>query len=168
MDISVMGNKIIDFIKKYRYVVLILVIGVVLMLLPGGSDSDDPPIATTEPTHISMDQTESLTQILSQIKGAGKVKVLLSLHAGEKTLYQTDQDSSTGADSGSVRYETVIVTDGDRAQHGLVQQTVAPEYRGAIVVCQGADDVSVRLAIVEAVSNVTGLGSDRISVLKMK
>ena len=168
MDISVMGNKIIDFIKKYRYVVLILVIGVVLMLLPGGSDSDDPPIATTEPTHISMDQTESLTQILSQIKGAGKVKVLLSLHAGEKTLYQTDQDSSTGADSGSVRYETVIVTDGDRAQHGLVQQTVAPEYRGAIVVCQGADDVSVRLAIVEAVSNVTGLGSERISVLKMK
>lgn len=168
MDISVMGNKIIDFIKKYRYVVLILVIGVVLMLLPGGSDSDDPPIATTEPTHIAMDQTEALTQILSQIKGAGKVKVLLSFHAGEKTLYQTDQDSSTGADSGSVRYETVIVTDGDRAQHGLIQQTVAPEYRGAIVVCQGADDVSVRLAIVEAVSNATGLGSDRISVLKMK
>ena len=168
MDISALGNKVMELIKKYRYVILILVIGIVLMILPGGSDNEETPIAATEPARTSIDQTEALTQILSQIKGAGKVKVLLSLHAGEKTLYQTDQDSSTGADSGSVRYETVIVTDGDRAQHGLVQQTVAPEYRGAIVVCQGADDVSVRLAIVEAVSNATGLGTDRISVLKMK
>ena len=39
---------------------------------------------------------------------------------------------------------------------------------GAIVVCQGGDNATVRLAIIEAVSNVTGLGADKISVLKMK
>lgn len=168
MDINALGSKVVEFIKKYRYVILVLVIGIVLMTLPEGSNSEEATATSTEPTSISMDQTEALTQILSQIQGAGKVKVLLSVHAGEKTLYQTDQDTSTGADSGSVRYETVIITDSDRAQYALVQQTVAPEYRGAIVVCQGADDVSVRLAIVEAVSNATGLGTDRISVLKMK
>jgi len=41
-------------------------------------------------------------------------------------------------------------------------------YRGAVVVCQGGDNASVRLAVVEAVSNATGLTSDRITVLKMK
>lgn len=168
MDISELGNRAMELIKKYRFVILVLVIGIVLMLLPSGSDDEKPSVQTTEPMNVSVDQTEALTQILSQIKGAGKVKVLLSIHAGEKTLYQTDQDTSTGADSGSIRHETVIVTGADRAQHALIQQTVAPEYRGAIVVCQGADDVSVRLAIVEAVSNATGLGADRISVLKMK
>jgi stage III sporulation protein AG len=39
---------------------------------------------------------------------------------------------------------------------------------GAIVLCQGADVPSVRLAIVDAVSKVTGLVANQISVLKMK
>jgi stage III sporulation protein AG len=168
MDISELRNKAVELIKKYRYVILVLAIGIVLMTLPEKVDREETLAVIPEKTGTFTDQTEALTQILSQIQGAGKVKVLLSVHAGEKTLYQTDQDTSTGEDSGTLRYETVIVTDSDRAQHALVQQLVAPEYRVAIVVCQGADDVSVRLAIVEAVSDATGLGTDRISVLKMK
>jgi stage III sporulation protein AG len=39
---------------------------------------------------------------------------------------------------------------------------------GAIVVCQGGDQPTVRLAILDAVSKVTGLGADKISILKMK
>jgi stage III sporulation protein AG len=64
--------------------------------------------------------------------------------------------------------ETVIITDAQRAQQGLVKQVNPPVYLGAVVVCQGADRASVRLAIVEAVANATGLGADKISVLKMK
>lgn len=168
MDIRAIGSKMMELIKKYRYVMLVLVIGIVLMTIPDGSKKQEQPIVSSQATEKSTDQSKALTEILTQIRGAGKVEVLLTVNAGEKTLYQTDQDTSTGADSGSVRYETVIVTDGDRAQHGLIQQTVAPEYRGAIVVCQGADNAEVRLAIVEAVANATGLGADRISVLKMK
>lgn len=105
---------------------------------------------------------EQLSQLLSQIKGAGKVRLLLTEAAGEKTIYQTDR---TGQDQQS---DTVIITGADRGQQGMVQQIIPPEYRGAVVVCQGADDPSVRFAIVEAVSNATGLSTDRISVLKMK
>ena len=60
------------------------------------------------------------------------------------------------------------MTDGQRGQTGLVRQVLPATYRGAVVVCQGADDPRIRLAIVEAVSMATGLGADRISVLKMK
>ena len=168
MDVRVIGSKVLELIKKYRYVVLVLVIGIVLMTIPDGSKKQETPTVSAQISQDAPDQTKALTEILTQIHGAGKVKVLLTMNAGEKTLYQTDQDTSTGTDSGSVRYETVIVTDGDRAQHGLIQQTLAPEYRGAIVVCQGADNAAVRLAVVEAVANATGLGADRISVLKMK
>ena len=168
MDMTAIGTKVLEFIKKYRYVILVLVIGIALMVIPDRKETEPESPTATVAGNPQADQTEALIQILSQIKGAGKVKVLLTEAAGERTVYQTDQDTSTSVDSGTVRYETVIVTDADRAQHGLVQQTVAPEYRGAIVVCQGADDASVRLAIVEAVANATGLGTDRISVLKMK
>lgn len=167
MDLSEMKIKVMEFIKKYRYVVLVLAVGIGLMMIPEKTSKrleTDPTTAVAEKEY----QTEELTRILSQIKGAGKVQVLLTVYAGEKMVYQTDQDTSNTIDTGSLRCETVIVTDGDRAEHGLVQQILGPEYRGAIVVCQGADNASVRLAIVEAVANATGLGADRISVLKMK
>lgn len=41
-------------------------------------------------------------------------------------------------------------------------------YSGAVILCQGANDAAVRLQIVEAVSAFTGMGSNRIIVLKMK
>ena len=45
---------------------------------------------------------------------------------------------------------------------------LSPTYLGAVIVCQGGDSPTVKLAIVEAVSNATGLSADKITVLKMK
>lgn len=167
MDIKSIGSKLIQFLKKYRYVVLVLAIGLVLMSLPDRKTTQQTA-TEDKPSASYADPTEELTQILSQIRGAGKVKLLLTIQAGEKTVYQTDRDTTSSDNSDSVRVETVVVTGSDRGQAGLVQQTIAPQYRGAIVVCQGADDDGVRLAVIEAVADATGLGTDRISVLKMK
>lgn len=167
MDMSAMGQKLAELIKKYKYVILVVLLGIGLMLIPSRSEkTDTPPVVSTETA--KSDTAQELAHILTQIKGAGKVQVYLSCSAGEKTIYQMDTDSSTAADSSSVRSETVIITDGNRAQQTIVQQILPPTYQGAIVVCQGADDPSVRLAIVDAVSDVTGIGADRISVMKMK
>ena len=168
MDINALGGKVKEFIKKYRYVILILVIGMVLMVFPGKDKQQDTPQVQSPQVTQFDDPTEDLSKILCQIRGAGKVQLLLTKGAGERTVYQTDHERNNAEHDQSVRVETVIVTDKDRAQQGLIQQILAPEYRGAIVVCQGADDASVRLAIIEAVADATGLGTDRISVLKMK
>lgn len=159
-----------EFLKKYRYVALVLLAGLILMLLPeGGEDRKEEQSRTveiqeTQPTCLQ----DSLEDILSQIEGAGKVQVLLTEAAGERTVYQTDEDISTNAETSSVRRETVILSGADRAENGLVQQVNPPTYLGAIVVCQGADRAAIRLAVVEAVAKATGLTSDKITVLKMK
>lgn len=144
-----------EFVSKYRWAVLILLLGVVLMLIPSSKKTEDQA-TTTETAPESSDMAEELETILAQIKGVGKVQVLLSLEAGQTTVYRIDEDG------------TVIVTDADRAQNGLVERVESPKYRGAVIVCQGADSPNVRLSIVEAVASVTGLGTDRITVLKMK
>lgn len=161
MDITALREKATQWIGKYKYLVLILLVGVGLMLIPSGTEDEK----NAEPqTQVPVQQTtlaEELEEILSNIQGAGRVQVMLTTSAGEQTVYQTDQP-------GSDRQDTVIVTDEDRAQGGLVQQVISPTYRGAIVLCQGADSANVCLAITQAVSKVTGLDASQISVLKMK
>lgn len=168
MELKNIREKTVLFLKKYRYVAAVLLIGIVLMLLPTGTSNKTQSIPVSEEKIHFQDPTQQLTEILRQIHGAGKVQVLLTVSAGEKVVYQTDSESDDNGDTQSVRLETVIVTDKDRAQQGLVTQLLAPEYRGAVVVCDGADDPAVKLAVMEAVKNATGLSFDRISVLKMK
>jgi len=162
-----LGKKIIPLIRKYRYVLLVLLIGVILMMIPTKEKESKTKAPSVEQTMPQEDIVSRLESILSMIEGAGEVKVMLTVSAGEKTVYQTDTDK-TGGDSVSERTDTVIITDENRNQAGLVQQINPATYLGAIIVCQGAADANVRLAITEAVANVTGLRSNQISVLKMK
>lgn len=158
------GGKWLEVIKKYRYALLVLILGLGLLLLPGKKPEQTQAPAQQEPAAMVYDLPEKLEKILSKIEGAGQVSVMLSVRTGEQTLFQEDKDTS----GDSLRQETVIVSGADRGQSGLVQQINPPTYLGAIVVCKGADRAQVRLAIVEAVSRITGLGADQISVLKMK
>lgn len=170
MDITMIRQKLTVWGKKYRYVAIVLVVGIVLMLLPTGKKSDNdvtPMEAVQEKMQLEI-TAEQLEGVLSQIKGAGKVEVLLTCASGERTVFHTNERSSSSESSQTKEYETVLITDGNRTEDALVTQIMAPEYLGAVIVCQGAADPSVRLAISEAVSKATGLGTDRISVLMMK
>ena len=150
-------KKAVAFLSDNRYVVLVLVIGLLFLLLPASKES---VVQTVEETVRTEDIQDQLTEILSAIDGVGKVQVMLTAAAGEQVIYQNDE-SGTSTD-------TVIITDADRAEQGLVKQVIPPTYLGAIIVCQGADSALVRLNVVDAVSKVTGLSADRIAVLKMK
>lgn len=167
MDIKKFSGNFQSVIKKYKYAVVILAVGLLLMALPSAKttkQSQTQEIA--EESNTSFD--ENLSAILSHVNGAGEVKVLLTTEEGAETVYQTNDDQSAGNDSKNSRTDTVTITDSERNQQGLIRQVRAPIYRGAVVVCQGADSADVRLALVDAVSKVTGLRSDQISVLKMK
>ncbi len=166
MDGRELHRRIKELFQKYRYCAVVLLAGVFLMLLPvSGKETPEETLPDHPvPEIVEADFETRLSQILSQVEGAGKVQVFLSLAAGEKTLYQTDEEQS----SENLRRDTVLVTGSDRSQFGLVQQINPPKYLGAIVLCQGADNASVRLSITQAVANATGLGTNQISVLKMK
>ena len=163
----------IDFAKtkiifqKYKYVLLILALGVILMLIPANiqPEGESQPPATESS---SVSRAQELEDILGQIAGVGCVRVLLTEASGAETVYQVNEDRTASEDSQSIRTEAVIITDSSREEAGLVRTVTPPVYLGAIIVCQGGANPAVRLSIVEAVSDVTGLGSDRITVLKMK
>ena len=168
MDIKKVKNTFDVFWKKYKYAILILLIGAALMLMPsvqtGSKKESSTPVATISESSLQ----DELEDILSSVKGVGKVRVMLKEAMGAETIYQTNQDitvSDSGSDS---RVEVITITDADRNEQGLVKQVNPPQYLGVIVLCEGADNPATKLAVTEAVSKITGLGADKIAVLKMK
>lgn len=160
-------ERIGQLLKKYRYACIVVAVGIFLMLLPvrsGTAKPEEPELQTV--TSPSME--ERLCDILQQIRGAGLVRVMLTVANGEETIYQFDQNLSIDGSSSSTQKDTVTVTDKDRGQSGLITQVNPPKYQGALVVCQGAENAAVRLAISEAVSSLTGLGTDKITIVRMK
>lgn len=161
MDWITQKEDLMELVKKYRYILLIVLAGIFLMMTPQNEEKEN--VIPTEITE-KKDVQDSLEEILEQISGTGKVEVLLTYAAGEEICYQVNEDRSAD----DVRRDTVLITDVDRNETGLIKQVNPPQYLGALVVCQGADNANVKLSIVKAVMSVTGLTSNQITVLKMK
>ena len=152
-----------EYFHKYKFLLLILALGIFLMNFPGKAEKTEPeqPQITAE----SPDLEQRIQEILSTIQGVGEVRVLLTESSGEEYCYKTDEQM--GSEGNVTRRETVIILDENRRESGLIQTVLAPTYRGALVVCQGGDNALVKLSIIEAVGNATGIPSSRITVLKM-
>ena len=169
MDFVGLKSRISAYASKYKYVVIVLLLGILLMLIPGKNEVEVPTITVeSESTEQLRSLEDRLEAILVNVSGAGNVKVMLSEAEGEETLYQTDTTYSQSENSTDTRTQTILITDSNRNETGLIHQRNPPKYQGAIILAMGADDPAVKLAIVDAVSNVTGLGADKISVLKMQ
>lgn len=168
MEIKEMMHKIPGWINKYKFVLLILVIGFVLMVIPKSSQAVSE--STTFKNEVSDEKPleDKLESILSDIEGVGSVRVMLTILQGEEVLYQTDDTISKDDVSAKEDKNTVTITDASRNQHGLIRQKNPPEYLGAIIAFQGADDPILKYKVTEAVAKITGLGANQISVLKMK
>lgn len=152
--------------KKYRLVLLIVLAGLLLMLLPGGSDRETEEVRQERET-FSLEETERrMEAILSRIEGTGKLQLMLTLKSGSQLYLAEDTDESADGEEVQVQRETVTLHRGSGYEDVVVTRQIYPMYQGALVVCQGADKAAVRLAVTEAVAALTGLSSDKITVVK--
>ena len=150
-------------LSRYQYVLLVLAAGVLLLLLPlGGGEEERAQTPAQLQEEFDLEAFEDrLAGALSQIQGAGEAQVVLTLKSGSRQVLA--QDTQRGAD-GDSSSSTVTLGRGSGNQEVVPLQTLAPQFQGALVVCPGGEDPEVCLQIIQAVSALTGLGSDRISV----
>jgi len=160
----------VEKLKKYRYPALILALGLLLLLLPGEKENEKTAVAAEPlPQETGFDLTAFTVEaeaVLSGIEGAGEVKLLLSLENDGSRSYLADR-SENGMDNTQTQTEYVL-RDADGEDVPILVEYSFPQFRGAVVVCQGADSSTVTLALKEALSGLTGLGMDKITVLKMR
>ncbi|MDO4565119.1 MAG: hypothetical protein Q4C04_05845 [Clostridia bacterium] len=144
-----------------------------------GETSDYEIPAQTETAAFEGDELEKrLTEVLSQIRGAGKVEVMVTYETrGElvtATMRQYDESfSETNGGETSTQTEqrqeitevaTITVSGGEEP---IILVEREPEIRGVIVVAEGASDPFVKLDLQRAVSAVTGAPLSCIEVFEM-
>ena len=166
------GRKALESFSKYKYVLLVALVGAVLLLWPTGKEAD--PSLDGSQTWAGgdlfrvEDLEEKLEKALSQVEGAGKVTVVLTLEESAKQVLAQDEEGNWGTGETRRETSTVLLSRGSGAQEAIPLQELGPRYRGALVVAEGGDIPQVRLALCEAVSALTGLGADKISICKGK
>ncbi len=159
-------------LKKYKYAALVMLIGILLLCWPTGEakKAESAPVGGAEQE--SPEETEArMEKILSAIEGVGELQLMLTVDAGGELLLAREQtlsySGSAAAPESYERSETyVVLSKGSDGEEVVVTKSVYPVYRGALIVCDGGDDPAVKLAVTRAVSALTGLGAEKISVVK--
>lgn len=149
---------------RWKYILLVVLVGVVLLLMPSGENSGKTQSADQMggETFDLEGMERKLERALSEIQGAGEVSVLLTLKESSRQVLAWDTQVSDGTQSSTA----VIVSQGSGSEQIVHLQSVYPKYQGALVVCTGGDDARVKLELLEAVRALTGLSTEKISICK--
>lgn len=158
-------------IEKWKYALIVLLAG--LLLLATGGGAEKPPeteeqrkgVDSASAETFSLPEFEArLKACLSRVEGIGEIELMLTLDSDGREVYASDIRQSA-----ATSYENTIstVSNGSYGEEPIRVTTTSPEFRGAVVICQGAEDDRVRLAVTEAVGALCDLGADKITVIKM-
>ncbi len=168
------AKNAIVFFKKNKYILIVVFVGVLLMNLPIAT-KDSASYSKKNENEFDIDLFESrIEKTLYECEGVGRIKVVLSVESGTESVYAKDAKKSQREQQEGVIVESdsdtkpSIMSEGSGKESPIKIKEMYPKFRGALIVCDGADDVAVRRIVLESIAALTGLKSDSISVIKMK
>lgn len=168
------------------------VIGIFLIVLSGSlkSCSAQPSVASSSSggsvNVLTAEDYEKvledkLTSIISQISGAGNVRVMVTLEQTTKDVYATEdktdnQERNDNTESGSGTQEKnnsneqkyLVIKDQNGAEKTVPVTEIQPLVKGVVVVCAGGGDLKVQQDITTAVTTALNITSVRVCVIKAK
>lgn len=159
--------------KKLLVVVLIGFIGTLILIFLGSQDENssiqESQEAQTTSVFTASDEIETILEkkvvnIVSQVKGAGKVSAVVSVGSTGEYVYAENTKSESGNDSLSEDSEIVIYETQDGSDSGLVVSIRNPEIIGVAIVCEGGGSSVIKAEVTKLVTSLFGIGSDRVYV----
>ncbi len=167
--------------KKLMWAAGAFVVGVLLLAFPSAETGTGAGQLAESAEETADEYTEryvaelksSLTEIISHIRGAGKTEVFVTLESGARYVYAQSSSKRSDSEYGSRMSESessdteLALIDSKDGEQPIVLYRSEPVVQGVVVVCEGAGDINVRKAVVEAVTTACAIGSNRVSVLEM-
>ncbi len=159
-------EKWLTVLSRYKFPAIMLLLGVALMLLPAGKKSAAATEKTPQQAFDLEAMERQMEELVGCIDGVGRVKVMLTLRTGPTLSLASDKDETLRDAEMRTESQILKLNRGSGMQEVVVTQERYPVFQGAVIVCDGAGNSAVRLQVTEAVSVLTSLSSDKITVAK--
>jgi len=159
-------------LKPLILILILLVVAVLLYNFSGfGSSetlsSDSGAINYTTGLEYIKELEMKLNDVVGNIKGAGNVKVMISISSSpELKVAENVEEKVVSTSSGTTTVTTTepIIVETNGEDSPLILKETLPTINGVIVVSSGASDVKVKLDIITAVSTALGIKSNIVEV----
>lgn len=176
-------QKIKNKIQKVKNLNLVLGIAtacIVLLCMFSMYGVNDNAVETKLESESYYKQVEDrLANVLSQIKGAGEVKVMINYSGTSEIITATTKNTSTdkttdnGSNSNRVTESKTEITEPVIIQQNgedvpVIIKEILPDIVGVIVVAEGAKDMSVKLNLVSAIQTLLNVSADKVEIFAMK
>ncbi len=153
-------NKLIS--DKRAIVIIIFIFFMGIMLLGGNENEKENKVSNKEELNVKLEK------ILSDVEGAGKVKVLINYkQSGEKILaYDLESNTNEKDSQKENKSKSEVVYDGNKMP--VVLKEYMPKVEGVIIVAEGGDIEKVKKQLISGTMALLGIDEHKIEVLKMK
>lgn len=176
--------------KKYRRVLVFVGLGLIGLIFFSGFFEKNPKkiIETTVVEETSQtiatytaDLEANLEKMISKIKGAGVVQVMVTIEKGVENIYATERKTSKqvtknkssdfdtkNQENDNTETTYILLKDSDGGQKAVEVTQIQPVVKGVVVVCDGGGNVQVEQQIIDAVTTALDISSTKVCVVSSK
>lgn len=175
MSVNKIKDGLMSFIsgdsKKIKIIVAVGLIGIVLIFASDmlGKDNKKQEVSNDKISYEEYtDQLESkLKNLITAIDGVGECHVMITLENTTESVYATDVEFKNDNDSINQKDEYVFY-DSEKGETPVLIKEYLPKVQGVTVVCTGGDNIAVKEKIIQAVTSLFNIPTNRVSVSKIK
>ncbi len=159
------NERIVDKIKKNKkisYLIVAILILFCFLLLSINFTDENNDVLNDDISLYVLNLENTLSDLLSSIEDAGKVKVAISVKSGKETVLAM-KTTVTDTLNGKETVTTPIIINGKT----VVVKENFPEISGVLIVAEGANKIMVRNRILQATSSFLDVNANKIEILSM-
>ncbi|MGI5851043.1 MAG: stage III sporulation protein AG [Caldicoprobacterales bacterium] len=180
-------------VKKTEWIMIILVLSIIISIYAStlnkssNTNQDDTLPESQSGLHwienddnIESREEQRLKEILSTIKGAGRVEVMITYVSSKEIVTAMNTvESTTTTEEEDNNGGTRLINQNDRnsqpstfndaeGSKPIILKEVEPEIRGVIIISEGANDIRVKMELMKAVQVALGIKPNQVEVFPMK
>ena len=168
--------------KSQKNIFILFIIGFILLIAPSFFKHKKSKIIKNNINQEFVEKIQNdIAEMISNIEGAGKSKVLITLEEGEEIIYLAEkkENSQVITDENSynqnlkrktddIEKKYITTKDSNGNETPVIIKKIEPKIRGAVISCQGAKNQEVRENIIKMVSVALDINSSKICVTKFR
>ncbi len=157
-----MPEKNPKFKLKTEYVLIVALIAAIILAaaFSFGKSSNKNTATVSETDRYVSSLENKLQSVISGIKGAGKSSVVITVDGAISSVVAVDE--KTVEENGRKTTTVSTVMSGGKP---VILGEKYPEITGVLVVAKGADDITVKMAILNAVTVALGVNCNKVQIL---